>query len=98
MYKNPLFAVIAGIMILSSCAGKKQLSSSVHPSQIHDMAIFEPVSRIHLIERGNNTVFNDSLSNVSSGMIVNVIISKPAMPENMELLILPDTTVCKELE
>ncbi len=48
--------------LFSSCATSKMKTSEVQPSEITEMLKFEPFSFISLIEKGNKSTFNDSLS------------------------------------
>ena len=53
---------LLSVVLLSSCATSKFLSSDVKPVEIKEMLKFEPFSYISLIEKGNRSVYNDSIS------------------------------------
>lgn len=72
MMKKLLFLMLAGGM-LTSCSTNKYLTSSVKPEEVSEMAYFEPVSYISLIEKKNNPVPNDSLSSVATFRLDSII-------------------------
>ena len=68
---------IFGISIIvstSSCVSNKMLTSSVPPSAINEMAYFEPISYIRLIEKGNKSKFSDSLSQITKTNVEKIIL------------------------
>ena len=50
------------VVLLSSCATSKFLTSDVKPAEINEVLKFETFSYISLIEQGNRSVYNESLS------------------------------------
>nr|WP_271544675.1 hypothetical protein [Pelobium sp.] len=66
-----------GLLILSSCATMKPMTSSVKHTEISDLQSFEPVSYISLIETGNKRKFNDSLSQISQKLLTSALKSFP---------------------
>lgn len=50
------------VTLFASCATSKMMTSGVHASEITEMLKFEPLSYISVIEKGNKSTFNDSLS------------------------------------
>ncbi|RAV27964.1 hypothetical protein [Sinomicrobium soli] len=71
MRKTTFLVLIAGA--LASCAANKYLASLVKPGEVSEMAYFEPVSYISLIEKKNKPAPNDSLSSVASFRLDSVI-------------------------
>jgi len=71
--KNRLFFAVILILIFSSCARKTVFVSNVPPSEVRDMVVFEPISYISLINKGDKLEFSDSLSNVSKQLWLNVV-------------------------
>lgn len=59
--------------LLTSCVTNKFINKSVKASEIRDVAYFEPLSYVSLIEKGNKTIFNDSLSEVSKNLLDSII-------------------------
>lgn len=70
--------LIIGIIILIStysCVTNKILTSSVQPNTINNMGYFEPISYIHLVEKGNKSKLNDSLSKLTKTKIENILLT-----------------------
>ena len=65
MKRNGLIFIIVGILFFSSCAGTKLLTSNTKPEEIADMLKFETLSYVSLIEKGNRSIQNDSVSNLA---------------------------------
>ena len=64
-----LFFIMSGV----SCSTSKYLSSDVKPAEINDMLKIEPFSYISLIEQGNRSYYNDSISQ-STKIILNQLL------------------------
>jgi hypothetical protein len=60
------------ILASTSCTTSKIIKSNVKPEEISNLQIFEPISYIYYIEHGNRAFFNDSLSKISSQLILKV--------------------------
>lgn len=60
-----LFLILFILVTFSSCAKKSVFSSNISPTEINDMAVFEPISYINIIYKGDKSVYSDSLSRVS---------------------------------
>ncbi|MDE5439613.1 hypothetical protein KRE40_16730 [Elizabethkingia meningoseptica] len=73
MKKTFIFLVAA--ILLNSCASAVLTSKTVKASEIKSMVNFEPISFVHLIQKGNQNKMNDSLSNVSTQLLSSVIIN-----------------------
>ncbi|OPC53721.1 hypothetical protein DSC47_15930 [Elizabethkingia miricola] len=73
MKKN--FILLATITLLNSCAASLLTDKSLKPGEIKNMVNFEPISFIHLIEKGNRPKINDSLSMVSTQILNSIIIN-----------------------
>ncbi|MCL2562089.1 MAG: hypothetical protein FWE10_07230 [Rikenellaceae bacterium] len=69
---------------LTACYTTRNITSSVEPAQIGRLALFEPITEIFLIERGNRAEFNDSLSWESAKMVAALIREAPRMPMIVE--------------
>jgi hypothetical protein len=61
------------VFTLSSCTKKPIFSSQLPASDIKDMVIFEPISYISLINKGDKLEFSDSLSRVSQKLWLTVV-------------------------
>lgn len=61
-------------IIFTSCATNKLISKSVKASEINEPMYFEPLSFINLVEKGNKSKQNDSLSYVSKKILDSIII------------------------
>ncbi|MDV3752749.1 hypothetical protein [Elizabethkingia anophelis] len=83
MKKN--FILLVALVLLNSCAASLLTDKSVKPSEIKNMVNFEPISFIHLIEKGNKTKINDSLSMVSTQILNSIIVSNtnPKVEKNI---------------
>ncbi|MCL2074769.1 MAG: hypothetical protein FWH18_12675 [Marinilabiliaceae bacterium] len=57
-----VFLLSWSVILLSSCVTSKFLTSDVKSEDINEMLKFEPFSYISLIEQGNRSFYNDSLS------------------------------------
>lgn len=60
-------------VVLSSCATNKYISKNVKATEITDIKYFAPLSYVSLIEKGNKSVLNDSLSSMSKVLLDSVI-------------------------
>lgn len=72
-----LAQLFLGILIFSSCATTKPMTSAVKHTEISDLQSFEPVSYISLIETGNKGKYNDSLSQRSQALLTSALKSFP---------------------
>lgn len=61
-------------IIFTSCVTNKLINKSVKASEINEPMYFEPLSFISLIEKGNKSKQNDSLSNVSKKILDSIIV------------------------
>lgn len=68
-----LLLIVFGILTLSSCTTTRPLYSNVKPSEVTDLQYFEPMSYISLIESGNKSKFNDTLSAKSEKLILKTV-------------------------
>jgi len=67
-----LFALVI-LLPFISCTKKTFLSSNVTPSEIIKIAVFEPISYINLINKGDKAVHSDSLSQISQQLWLNTV-------------------------
>ena len=68
-----LFLFVIILFTLSSCAKKAVFSSGISPTEINQMTVFEPISYINLITKGDNAVYSDSLSRISQKLWLNTL-------------------------
>ncbi|KEO75723.1 hypothetical protein [Anditalea andensis] len=83
---SPRLILIYCLLLISasSCAKKSFLSSKVQPWEIKEMMVFEPVSDIYIINRGNKMEYSDSLSYISGQLWLNVVNqNRNRLPVNM---------------
>ncbi len=67
-------AMLIGITLMfTSCVTNKYFSKNVNASEITEIKYFAPLSYVSLIEKGNKSVFNDSLSSISKVLLDSVI-------------------------
>lgn len=71
---SKLIIGISIIVLASSCVSNKMLTSSVPPTTINEMAYFEPISYIRLIEKGNKSKLSDSLSQITKTKVENILL------------------------
>ncbi len=73
--KNQILYLIAGIILLlvSSCSVPKYYGVKADKYGISEIAYFPPVSLISLIEHGNQSRYNDSLTRISDSLQRNLI-------------------------
>lgn len=72
-----LFKILAVILLLNSCATSSMLTNkSVPPNQVTDLGNHQTISFIGLIEKGNKTTLNDSISKLSTKLLDSIIISE----------------------
>ena len=69
MKRNELIFIIVGTLFFSSCAGTKLLTSNTRPEEVIDMLKFETLSYVSLIEKGNRSIQNDSVSNLAKDIL-----------------------------
>ena len=83
--KSLLFLV--GILVLTSCASTLLTSKNVSPSEVQNIAYTEPISFISLIQKGNQTKPNDSLSLISTKILDSIIrnSSQPKISKQIEI-------------
>lgn len=74
IFKVKLLTFI-GILSLSltSCISNKYISKNVNVSELKEIKYFSPLSYISIIEKGNKSVLNDSLSMVAGTLLDSVI-------------------------
>jgi hypothetical protein len=65
--------IIPVCIFLSSCTSLKPLTSTVKPDEITELKLLEPYSYISLIRRENIEQPDDSLSFISSRIIIDVL-------------------------
>ena len=81
MIRFRLFFLFGLMFSLVSCVPTKMRTSSVKPSEIKDLAYFEPEAYINLIKKGNQGEYNDSLSMVAHENLTKTIdLYKPRYP------------------
>lgn len=68
-----LWCVLIAGMLFNSCGTGKMMVSSVRPDEIRQLKLIEPFSYISFIEKGNRTEHNDSISMLSSALLVEVM-------------------------
>jgi len=56
-------------ILCTSCSSSKFLTSGVNSNEITEMLKIEPFSYIYYIEKGNQEIFNDSLSYIAENLI-----------------------------
>lgn len=74
--KRKLPLIVCIVILLQSCMSHKYINTSTSPTEISSLDYFEPYAYIHLIEKGNKSRLNDSLSVVSKKRIDSVLISQ----------------------
>jgi len=68
-----IFLLFLAIFVLNSCASTLLTNKNVAPSEVQDIAYFEPISLISLIQKGNQVKPNDSLSLMSTQILDSII-------------------------
>jgi hypothetical protein len=73
--KKLILIIAFGISLVlsSSCVTNKYISKNVKPTDITEIKYFQPLSYISLIEKGNTSKPNDSLSQISMKLLDSVI-------------------------
>ena len=72
MIKKPILLFL-GILLLNSCASTLLTNKNVAPSEVQNIAYFEPISLISLIQKGNQVKPSDSLSLISTKILDSII-------------------------
>lgn len=82
-----IFAFLIGILLLNSCATTLLTNKNIQPNEVQDIGYFEPISLISLIQKGNQSKPNDSLSNVSTNVLDSIIgnSSSPKISKNFKV-------------
>jgi hypothetical protein len=83
---------LAPIVAFTSCVSNRLINQAVKPTEIKEIAYFEPLSFISLIEKGNKAVLSDSLSLVSRN-ILDSVISKNTYPKISKRIEIEDLKV-----
>ncbi len=96
MIKNLLLVLC--ILLLISCGANKALTSTVKPEELSEMAYFEPISYISLVEKGNNPLPSDSLSAVANFRLDSVIQSRSGKYRISKKLIVEDVSAKQKLQ
>jgi hypothetical protein len=73
MKKLTLLIGIGITLFLTSCVTNKYISKTVKASDITEIKYFTPLSYVSLIEKGNRSTLNDSLSSISKVLLDSVI-------------------------
>jgi hypothetical protein len=73
MKKLTLLIGIGITLVLTSCVTNKYISKNVNATEITEIKYFAPFSYVSLIEKGNKSVLNDSLSSISKVLLDSVI-------------------------
>lgn len=68
--------IIVLSLAFTSCGAKKYLTSSLNSNEVRDVDYFEPFTYIELIEKGNKSVFSDSLSTITKRNIDSLLLVK----------------------
>lgn len=68
-----LLLIIFGVLTVSSCTTTKPLNSNVKPSEVTDLQYFEPMSYISLIQSGNRSKYNDTISKKSEKLLLKTV-------------------------
>ncbi|MFV5703158.1 hypothetical protein ACM55F_14920 [Flavobacterium sp. XS2P12] len=72
--KMKKLTLLIGIsLIVTSCVTNKYISKNVKATEITEIKYFAPLSYVSLIEKGNKSVLNDSLSSISKVLLDSVI-------------------------
>lgn len=78
--KKKLLPFLLLVVVLTSCTTNKMLTSSVPPEEVNDIQYFDPISFLSLIENGNKSILNDSLSNVAKNKFLEALTSVENIP------------------
>jgi hypothetical protein len=96
--RNYFCYIIPVCFFLSSCTPVKPLTSDVKPDEISELKLLEPYSYISLIRRGNIEQADDSLSYISSRIMIDVLEdSRDLLPLSGDIF-LTDNEINKSLE
>lgn len=68
-----IILLFLGIFLLNSCASTLLTNKNVPPAEVQNIAYFESISLISLIQKGNQTKPNDSLSLISTQILDSII-------------------------
>ncbi len=82
-----IFAFLGAILLLNSCATTVLTNKNIKPNEVQDIGYFEPISLISLIQKGNQSKPDDSLSNVSTDVLNSIIenSSSPKISKNFKV-------------
>ncbi len=89
---------IALFILFSSCVSNKMLTSSVSPTAIHELAYFEPISYIHLIEKGNKSKYNDSLSRITTTEVEEILLNNKEKLNLSHRITIEDDTLMSRIK
>lgn len=87
-----LFTFMLAAILLASCATSVPIIATTSSSQITQLAMFEPVSSIEYIEKGNRGVYNDSLSAESAELAKSIVREMQNLPP-IEVISLQDSSL-----
>lgn len=88
---------LAVLLLLNSCASTMMTSNNIQPNEINNLGNFQTISLIRLIEKGNQSKYNDSLS-ILSTRIMDSIISNTNNPKVRNQFTLKDKQLQTKVE
>ena len=89
---------LTACLLMLSCTTSKLLTSTLPPAEVTDLKLLEPCSYISKITKGNRGEIDDSMSAVSSQLLVKVAESFKGQIPLTGKIILSDSAVNNDLE
>ncbi len=90
--------LISACIFLSACATPKMLTSDIKSEEITDLKLLEPYSYISMIKKGNKGEIDDSVSNISKNLNINILKNFDSRLPITGEIVLADTEINKTLE
>ncbi len=92
MKRIQFLITLSVLLSLVSCLPNKMRVTAVRPTEIKDLAYFEPIAFTYLIQKGNKSQYNDSLSVITQKGLTKVLgMYKPRFPLSEKIEIDNDT-------
>lgn len=71
-FRTSIYLLLISLLFIA-CGSKRMLVSDVSPQSISELVLMFPGSNINLIEKNNETVYNEKLSNIATQNVINGI-------------------------
>ena len=96
--KHKIIYLILSCIILSSCTATRLLTSNVQPAEVTNLKLLEPYSYVSMIKKGNRGQVDDSISDISKQLNINVLKNFNGQLPITGDIILTDPAINKTLE